>query len=188
MAISAIPIEQHGFAFHKTDFTDTLCLCYSWYPSHLPSHCVCRKAFSVSHAFSCPHGTFPILRQNDVRDLTAKLMSEVCHGVQVEPHLQLLSGESLHYKSAVHEDDARVDIRAAGFWNCRRRDHRSFLMLECLMLLLRATSLLVQQQLFEDMHEGKKRRAYEEHMREVERAVLLLLCSLLQGAWEKLLQ
>ena len=40
-------------------------------------------------------------------------MSEVCHDVQVEPHLQL-SGELLHYKSAVHEDDARVDVRAAG--------------------------------------------------------------------------
>ena len=53
-----------------------------------------------------------------------KLMSEVCHDVQVEPHLQPLSGESLHYRSAVHEDDVRVDIRAAGFWNCRH--HRSF--------------------------------------------------------------
>ena len=64
------------------------------------------------------------LRHNDGRDLTAKLMSKVCHDVQVEPHLQPLSSESLHYKSAVHEDDARVDIRAAGFWNCRH--HRSF--------------------------------------------------------------
>ena len=58
------------------------------------------------------------------QDLTAKLMSEVCHDVQVEPHLQPLSGELLRYKSAVHEDDARVDIRAAGFWGCHY--HRSF--------------------------------------------------------------
>ena len=46
------------------------------------------------------------------------------HDVQIEPHLQPLTGEILHYKSAVHADDARVDIRAAGFWCCRY--HRSF--------------------------------------------------------------
>ena len=125
--LSAVPIEQYQFALHKTDFTDALCLRYAYGWS--PSHCVCGKAFSVSHAFSCLHGAFPILRHNDVRDLTAKLMSEshafsclygafpilhhnlttkltseVCHDVQVEPkvepHLQPLSSESLHYKSA----------------------------------------------------------------------------------------
>ena len=42
-------------------------------------------------------------------------MSEVCHDVQFEPHLQPLSSELLRHKSARHEDDARVDIRAAIF-------------------------------------------------------------------------
>ena len=122
--LSIILVTQHGFALQKTDFTDALCLRYGWSPPHLPSHCVCGKAFNISHALSCPHGAFPIIHHNDVRDLTAKLMSEVCHDVQLEPHLQPLSGELLRYKSAKHEDDARVDIRAAGFWGCRH--HRSF--------------------------------------------------------------
>ena len=56
--LSAIPIEQYGFALNKTDFTDALCLRYGWIPSDLPSHCVCGKAFSVSHALSCPHTRF----------------------------------------------------------------------------------------------------------------------------------
>ena len=43
--LSAIPIEQHGFALHKIDFIDALCLRYGWSPSHLPSHCVCGKVF-----------------------------------------------------------------------------------------------------------------------------------------------
>ena len=124
--LSAIPIEQYGFAFHKNEFTDALCLHYGWTPPHLPSHCVCGKAFSVIYALSCPHDAFPIIRHNDVRDLTAKLLSEVCHDVQTEPHLQPLTGEILRYKSAVHEDDARVDIRAAGF--CGYCHHHSFLM------------------------------------------------------------
>ena len=64
-------------------------------------------------------------------------MSGVCHDVQVEPHLQPLSGELLRYKSVVCEDDARVDIRAASFWGCRH--HRSFLMFGYSTLLLRVT-------------------------------------------------
>ena len=68
---------------------------------YVPSHCVCGKAFSVTHALSCPHGAFLIIRHNDVRDLTAKLLSEVCHDVQTEPHLQPLTGEILRYKTAV---------------------------------------------------------------------------------------
>ena len=34
------------------------------------------------------------------------------------------SGEVLQYKSAVLDDDTRVDIRVAGFWGCRH--HHSF--------------------------------------------------------------
>ena len=33
--LSAIPIEQHGFALHKTNFTDAQCLHYGWSPLHL---------------------------------------------------------------------------------------------------------------------------------------------------------
>ena len=56
--LSALPLEQYGFTLHKNEFTDVLCLHYSWIPPHLPSHCVCGKVFSVNHAFSCPHSTF----------------------------------------------------------------------------------------------------------------------------------
>ena len=145
--LSSLPIEQYGFALHKTDFTDALCLRYGWIPSHLPSHCVCGKAFSVSHAFSCPHGCFfSIIRHNDIRDLTARLLSEVCHDVQVEPHLQPLTSEVLHYRTAVLEDDA---IRAAGFWGCRH--HRSFFDVRVFNDLADSNNLLVWLQLFANM-------------------------------------
>ena len=64
--LSAIPIEQHGFALHKTDFADALCLRSGWISPHLHSHCVCSKTFTVSHAFNCPHGAFSIICHNDV--------------------------------------------------------------------------------------------------------------------------
>ena len=105
--LSALPLERYVY---KNKFTNALCLHYGWTPPHLPSHCVCGKAFSVNHAFSCPQGAYPIIRNNDVCNLTAKLFSELCHDVQIEPHLQHLTGKILHYKSAGHEDDAKVDI------------------------------------------------------------------------------
>ena len=42
-------------------------------------------------------------------------MMEVCHDVQVEPHLHALSGKVTHHISAVLDDNARVDIRISGF-------------------------------------------------------------------------
>ena len=33
----------------------------------------------------------------------------------MEPHLHALSGEVMHHRSAVLDDNARVDIRASGF-------------------------------------------------------------------------
>ena len=164
--LSAIPIEQYGFALHKNEFTDALCLCYGWTPPHLPFHCVCGKAFSVTHALSCPHVAFPIIRHNDVRDLTAKLLSEVCHDVQTDSHLQPLTGEILRYKTALHEDDARVDIRAAGFWGCRH--HRSFFDVRVFNAFAESNQSTNLAATFRK-HEGEKCCAYEEHVREVER-------------------
>ena len=39
----------------------------------------------------------------------------------VEPSLQPLSGESLHPGTAITSDNARLDVRADGFWDCPRQ-------------------------------------------------------------------
>ena len=59
------------------------------------------------------------MRHNEVRDITATLLAEVCHGVTIEPHLQPLSGESLSHRSAITEDGARLDVAMYGFWGGR---------------------------------------------------------------------
>ena len=89
---------------------------YGWDPPHLPDTCVCGSSFSVDHAFNCPHGGFPSLRHNKLRDITASLMKKVCYNVTIEPILQTLSGGS-----AIVDDNARSDVRAEGFWNCRQQ-------------------------------------------------------------------
>uniref|UniRef100_A0A1X7T4K8 Uncharacterized protein n=1 Tax=Amphimedon queenslandica TaxID=400682 RepID=A0A1X7T4K8_AMPQE len=73
------------------------------------------------NCLNCHLGGFTILRHNGVRDLTARLLNEVCHNVTIEPPLQSLSGETLQPKSAITTDNARLDIKADGFWDCSRQ-------------------------------------------------------------------
>ena len=62
-------------------------------------------------------GGFPTIRHNEIRDITASLLTETCHNVATEPPLQPLNGETLSARSANTDDNARLDIRARGFWN-----------------------------------------------------------------------
>ena len=117
--LTTLPIDEHGFALHKGAFHDAMALRYDWNPSRTPSNCDCGKKFSVEHAFTCPRGGFPILRHNEIRDLTANLLTEVCHDVCVEPDLQPLTGEVLSGSSSIGQDGARLDIAASGCWGGR---------------------------------------------------------------------
>jgi len=79
--LTTLPIEEFGFTLYKGAFHDAMALRYDWKLSHTPSNCACGKKFTVEHAFTCPKGCFPILRHNEIRDLTANLLTEVCHDV-----------------------------------------------------------------------------------------------------------
>ena len=59
------------------------------------------------------------MRHNKVRDITATLLTEVCHGVTIKPYLQPLSGESLSHCSAITDDGALLDVAMYGFWGGR---------------------------------------------------------------------
>ena len=63
------------------------------------------------------------LRHNDLRDIIYELLTEVCKGVENEPKLQPLSGETLRYKTAKTENNTRLDVSALDFWS---RYQRSF--------------------------------------------------------------
>ena len=63
----------------------------------------------------CPRGGFPTLPHNEVRDLTADLLTEVCHDVEIEPQLQELTGEHFSLRTANTEDGACLDVHE-GSW------------------------------------------------------------------------
>ena len=142
------------------------CVRFGWQPVNLPQTCVCGKPFCVEHAFTCPCGGFPSIRHNEVKDLTASLLSEVCSD-GVEPVLQPLDGEPLQFATANSEDGARLDVVARDFWGRNRQrtffDVRVFNPFACSYFCSQLSRCY-------QLHEREKRQAYDERVRAVERA------------------
>ena len=68
-------------------------------PSDMAGHSTIHPLTApiIIHSLTCKTGGFPAIRHNEVRDITTSLLSEVCHGVTIEPHLQPLTGEFMSY-------------------------------------------------------------------------------------------
>ena len=58
----------------------------------------------------------------EIRDVTANLLTEVCHDVVIEPDLQPLTGEVMDRVSANTTNGARLDIAVNGLWGGRGPD------------------------------------------------------------------
>ena len=130
--------------------------------------CVCGSSFSVDHAFNCPHGGYPTIRHDGIKDITTNLMKEVCRHVAIEPTLQPLSGENLIPASANRSNEARLDIKADGFWDCNYQsayfDVRIF---NPTAHTFRNKTLSANHR----RHEMEKRRQYEDRIIQVEHRV-----------------
>ena len=118
--LSALPLSEYDFSLHKVAFHDAVVLRYVWPLQQTPSHCTCGAAFSVDHALSCPKSGRPSLHHNEIRDLTAYLLTKVCHQVQVEPKLQPVNDpDTFSYATTNSQDGAQLDIVMNGFWGGR---------------------------------------------------------------------
>ena len=165
--LTSLPIDEHGFALPKAAFRDSLSLRYGWPLQNSPSHCSCGQQFSVEHALTCKTGGFPAVRHNEVRDITATLLTEVCHGVTTEPHLQPLSGESLSHRSAITEDNARLDVAMYGFWG--GRFEKAFVDVRVFNPSAQSNRHGSLSSVYRK-HEQEKRRHYDQRVREIEHA------------------
>ena len=56
----------------------------------------------------CHMGGIPTIRHNEIRDMTANLLTEICHNVATEPLLQPLTNA---HRTANTDANARLDIR-----------------------------------------------------------------------------
>ena len=121
----------------------------------------------MDHALSCPKGGLPSLRHNEIRDLTARLLTEVCHQVQVEPELQPVSNpDTFSHATANSQEGARLDIVMNGFWG--GRSERCFV--DVRVFNPYAQSNVNSISAAYRRHENIKRRAYGQRVWEVEHA------------------
>ena len=165
--LTAIPLREYGFNLHKSAFRDAIALRYGWTPADLPTSCVCGSRFSVEHALSCPRGAFPIIRHNEIRDLTASVLTEVCHDVRVEPDLQPITDETMTAATANTSDGARLDIAMNGFWG--GRFERTFVDVRVFNPYAPSNRNSTISTCYRN-HENQKKRAYDQRIREVEHA------------------
>ena len=114
--LNALPIEELGFYLNKEQFWDALRLRYNLKLENLPHQCPCGQAFNVAHALNCKKGGFVSQRHENIKNLLVSLLSKVCKDVEAEPHLAEITNESFSLATANTKDDARLDIKAQGFW------------------------------------------------------------------------
>ena len=176
--LTTLPIAEFGFALHKGAFRDAVALRYGWPPLHAPTTCACGMGFTLDHSLSCPKGGFPSIRHNEIRDVTASLLSEVCHDVAVEPHLQPLEGETFSHATANSQEGARLDVAVSGFWG--GRFERSFFDVRVFNPYATSNQHPRPESVYR-RHEALKRRTYEQRVREVEHVSFTPLVMSLTG-------
>ncbi len=115
--LTSLPLIDFGFVLSKTEFHDALKLRYNKPLKNIPRNCACGRTNNIHHALSCKKRGFVSLRHNQVRDLQAGMLTEVCKDVVVEPKLTVLTGEHFMHKSANTSDEARLDVSARGLWS-----------------------------------------------------------------------
>ena len=114
--LNALSLSKHCSDLTKTEFRDGIALRYTWEAKKTPAICPCGKDFSLTHALHCAKGGYTHLRHNEIRDVFANLMDDVCHDVQIKPKLQSLDRKLFSSNSTTTDDDARLDIKANGLW------------------------------------------------------------------------
>ena len=76
----------------------------------------CESKMDIQHAMSCKKGGFITIRNNDIRDLTANLLTEVSEDVDVEPQILPITDEKFINQTANTSEEARVDMKSRGLF------------------------------------------------------------------------
>ena len=70
---------------------------------------------------TCKKGGFVSIRYNDLRDLNAKMLSQVCKDIEIQPKLTPITGEELDSRTANITNETRFDFRTGGVWSLGKR-------------------------------------------------------------------
>ena len=99
----------------KEAFWDAIRIRYNIPLERIPATCACDSPFDLQHALSCPKGGMNITRHNELPDITAEILREICSNVVTGPILTPLTGTNFQNASANTSNEARADVAARGF-------------------------------------------------------------------------
>ncbi|CAH3156245.1 unnamed protein product, partial [Porites evermanni] len=133
--LNAMPLADKGLAFNKQEFRDSLRLRYDLPLVDLPSHCI----WGINSPL-------------------------ICNNVEIEPRLQPLDNERFHLRSAVTSSDARLDIKAGGFW---ARGVTAFFDVRVTHVNSKCYQSKPTSEVFKEQEEEKKRK-YQQRVLDVE--------------------
>ncbi|KAG1669037.1 Protein henna [Nymphon striatum] len=108
----------------------------------------------------------PNQRHDNIWDLFTVLLNKVCVDVECEPHLLPVTAEVMRLKSANTDKDARLDIKAKGFW---RRGQTAFFDVRVTHVNSQTNANKDTKVVFKQ-HEQSKKRGYLERVLEIEHA------------------
>ena len=176
--LSSLPIISCGFYLNKRAFHDALCLRYNWRIEGMAAVCACGERNTVNHSLICPKGGFVIKRHNEIRDIEAEFLEEVCTSVTKEPVLLPLSGEVIRGNKAA---EARLDVSAVGFWRPQERMFADVRIFDpnCKSYKDKEPHAIYSQ------HEAQKKQEYGDRVLNVEHGTLTPLIFSTTGGWGK---
>ena len=180
--LTSLPLDEFGLSLHKRAFTDAIALRYGWAPPNTPTHCACGISFSVEHSLSCPKGGFPTIRHNQLRNMTASLLTEVCHDVEIEPHLQPASRVECPNPKTNISDGARLDISMNGFWGGQYE--KTFLDVRVFNSYANSYKNIEIEKCYK-RHETEKKKMYEERILNVEHSTFTPLIFSVTGGMSR---
>ena len=118
---------------------------------------------SVDNTLNCKLSGYVTIRHNNIRDLEAALLKDVCKDVKIEPELMPLGNSET--QSSNTAEKARLDVSAVGIWSSMER---TFLDIRVTHPNSPSYMDMTPDQLY-SQHEREKKRTYNDRILQVEK-------------------
>ena len=112
--LSALPLQAMGFVLNKQEFRDGIYLRYGWRIPNTPTYCACGTKNSVDHTLNCKLGGYVTMRHNNVRDLEASMLKEVCKDVKSSPSCYQLGPLRFKVRMRLKKHDSMCQLLVCG--------------------------------------------------------------------------
>ena len=117
--LTVLPLQSAGYTLNKQQFRDAINIRYGWMIPGTPLFCGCGSKNDLDHILNCKLGGYVTMRHNNIRDLEASLLREVCKDVRIEPELLPIGEGGTGSRNTALK--ARLDVSAVGVWSATER-------------------------------------------------------------------